>query len=88
MNYEIVLWLLVLIPIFFGGMCALVPARRIALGAMCTGVFSTSVLGFLSIYEVLFRGKTLPWETLPWEALPGVTPTTACGACVPVLVSQ
>jgi hydrogenase-4 component F len=59
MNYEIVLWLLILIPAISGLSCVLAPSPKVALGMMCTCVFSTALLGFSAIGAVLLHGEIL-----------------------------
>lgn len=59
MNYEIVLWLLILIPAISGLICVLAPSPKVALGMMCTCVFSTALLGFSAIGAVLLHGEIL-----------------------------
>ena len=59
MNYEIVLWLLILVPAISGLVCVLAPSPKVALGIMCAGVFSMALLGLLAIEAVLLQGKIL-----------------------------
>ena len=59
MTYEIVLWLLILIPAIAGLGCLLAPSPKVALGTMCAGVFSVAALGLLACNAVLLRGKIL-----------------------------
>lgn len=59
MNYEIVLWLLIIIPAISGLICVLAPSPKAALGIMCVGVFSMALLGLLAIEVVLLQGKVL-----------------------------
>lgn len=59
MNYEIVLWLLILIPAISGLVCLAAPSPKLALGMMCAGVFSMALLGLSAIGAVLLQGKIL-----------------------------
>ena len=59
MNYEIVLWLLILIPAISGLICVVAPSPKLALGIMCAGVFSMALLGLLAIEVVLLQGRIL-----------------------------
>jgi hydrogenase-4 component F len=59
MDYEIVLWILILIPAISGLACVLMPSPKLALGTMCTGVFSASLFGLVAIDAVLLQGKIL-----------------------------
>ncbi|HPK53424.1 MAG TPA: hypothetical protein PK114_03125 [Smithellaceae bacterium] len=57
MNYEIILWLLVLVPAISGLVCVVLPSHRTALGIMCTGVFGASLLGLTAVKSVLLEGR-------------------------------
>jgi hydrogenase-4 component F len=59
MNYEIILWLLILIPAISGIVCVLMPSPKSALAVMCAGVFSASLLGMFAIEAVLLQGKII-----------------------------
>ena len=65
MNYEIILWLLVLVPAISGLVCVVLPSHRTALGIMCTGVFGASLLGLTAVKSVLLGGAT-PFAAAGW----------------------
>lgn len=59
MNYEIILFLLIVIPAISGIICVLMPSPKSALGVMCAAVFSASLLGIFAIGAVLLQGRIL-----------------------------
>jgi len=56
MHPELLLGALLLAPALAGGVAALMPSARLALGAMCAGVLASAACGAVSIRAVFLRG--------------------------------
>lgn len=59
MNYEIFLWLPIIIPAIAGLICLLMPSAKTALGLMCASVLLASCTGLFAVKTVLLEGRVL-----------------------------